>query len=147
MDFTDCDWGVTPPDTETKRLSTLEFSGMYYEPKEQPKLSLSDCVDFEKYNAKVEVIESSSLSREMKDVMRLFAYRFLKINFEAVANYYAFNATEEEKRVIERLRMVLVDGSIDGFFEDDLIRIREDVMASDTSWQTDHVTGYDYERE
>lgn len=46
---------------------------------------------------------------------------------------------------MERLRMVLVDGSIDGFIEDDLIRVREEVMSTDRRWQTDKVSGYDYE--
>lgn len=89
------------------------------------------------------MIEESSLSAEQKEIMKMFAYRFLKINFEAVASYYAFNATEEEQKVIERLRMVLVDGSVDGFIEDDLLRIREDVMNTDLDWQTQKISGYD----
>ena len=74
------------------------------------------------------MIEESGLSDKQKEVMKLFAYRFLKINFEGVANYYAFNASEEEKRVIERLRMVLVDSGVEGFIEDDLLKVRGVVM-------------------
>lgn len=56
--------------------------------------------------------------------MRLFAYRFLKIDFEAVADYYAHQASEEERRILSRLRTVLLDaGDVDGFIEDDLLRI------------------------
>lgn len=123
--------------TETEKLSSLEFTGMYYEPVNTPALTLKECVDTSKYEAKLQVIESSDLSEEQKIMMRTFAYRFIKINFEAVANYYQFNASEEEKRVLERLRTVLVDGSIDGFIEDDLIRVREDAMSSDDSWRED----------
>lgn len=153
------DWGldVWQPDetgddhdteriTETERLSSLDFTGMYYEPKRKPDLELSECIDTSKFDAKVAVIESSNLTSEQKAVMLMFAYRFIKINFEAVANYYEFNASDEEKAVIERLRMVLVDGSVDGFIEDDLIRVREEVMASDDSWMTENVSGYDYDR-
>lgn len=146
------DWGVDlgggdkeKTITETEKLSELKFNGMYYEPKNKPELSLQDCVDLEKFKAKMKVIQDSPLSDGQKELMTLFAYRFIKINFEAVANYYAFNATEDEKKVIERLRMVLVDGSIDGFIEDDLIRIREDVMSTDSSWQTEHSSVNDYE--
>ena len=57
--------------------------------------------------------------------MKLLAYRFIKIDFESIANYYAFNASDEEKKVIERLRCVLVDGSLDGFFEDRMLRIND----------------------
>ena len=57
--------------------------------------------------------------------MTMFAYRFLRIDFEMVANYYAFNASEEEKRIMERLRLVLVDGAIDGFYEDNMLRVND----------------------
>ncbi len=84
-----------------------------------------DCVNLEKFNKKIEVIENSNLSQKKKDVLKWFAYRFIKIDFENVANYYAFNASKEEQNVMERLRLVLVDGGIDGFIEDDLVRINE----------------------
>ena len=51
------------------------------------------------------------------------AHRFVRIDFEAVANYYAFNATDAEREALERLRCVLVDGGVEGFVEDDLLRI------------------------
>lgn len=129
--------------TATERLSELEFTGMYYEPEEVTNLKLDECIDDEKFGEKIKVIEESQLSDEQKQVMKWFAYRFLKINFEAVANYYAFCATEEEKRVMERLRMVLVDGGIEGFIEDDLIRVRGEVMATDDSWMEGGVSGYE----
>ena len=91
-------------------------------------MALVDCVDMAKFNAKVEAIENSALPDEMKAVMRLFAYRFIKIDFESVANYYAFNATDEEQKIMERLRLVLVDGSIDGFINDDIIKINQQIV-------------------
>lgn len=124
---------VTPEESATAKLSNLEYSGMYYEPEETPRLTLEQCVDTSKYDAKVRVIEESTLTEAQKAVMKLFAYRFLKINFEAVANYYAFNASAEEKRVIERLRMVLVDGGIDGFIEDDILRVRDIILNEEDS--------------
>lgn len=90
-----------------------------------PELKLSDSINLDLFEKKLEVIEQSSLSDEMKQVMKMFAYRFIKIDFESVANYYAFKATDEEKRIIERLRCVLVDGSIDGFIEDRMLRVNE----------------------
>lgn len=129
----------------TAKLSGLEFVGMYYEPTEMPNIRLQDCYDLEKYTAKLKVIEDSGLSAEQKEVMRMFAYRFIKINFEAVANYYAFNATEEEKAVIERLRLVLVDGSIGGFIEDDLLRVRQDVMDTELDFSNADEKYNDYE--
>lgn len=110
---------------ETEKLSELKFDTPYYEPKLIPNINLLDCVNLEKFDKKIEVIENSNLSQKKKDVLKWFAYRFIKIDFESVANYYAFNASKEEQSVMERLRLVLVDGGVDGFIEDDLIRINE----------------------
>lgn len=126
------DWGVDMPDSEeerekkeTEKLSELKFDTVYYTPELIQDIKLLDCIDFKKFDKKIEAIEKSCLSDEQKAVMKWFAYRFIRIDFESVANYYAFAATEEEKAVMERLRLVFVDGSIDGFIEDDLIRINE----------------------
>lgn len=111
--------------TETEKLSEVKFVDAYYQPKEQPDITLRDCIDTELFEKKVAFVDSLSLSDEMKQVMRLLAYRFIRIDFESVANYYAFNATEDEKRAIERLRCVLVDGSLDGFIGDSLLRVHQ----------------------
>ena len=111
--------------TETARLSELKFVDCYYTPEEKPNITLGDCVDLDLFKKKLEVIDNSSLSDEQKEVMKFFAYRFIKIDFENVANFYAFNATEDEKRIIERLRLVLVDGAIDGFYEDNMLKVND----------------------
>lgn len=109
---------------ETEKLSVLNYDTPYYQPSEIPSLRLEDCINADKYNAKIDAIEALSLPDETKEVLKMFAYRFLKIDFEAVANYYAFCASEEEKKGIERLRLVLVDGGgLNGFIEDDLLRV------------------------
>lgn len=112
--------------SETAKLSTLEYDPIYYEPKNRPNVALKDCVDLEKFNAKVDAIEQMDLTEEQKETLRLFAYRFIRIDFEAVANYYAFNASEEEKKAIERLRLVLVDsGEVGGYVEDGMLRVMD----------------------
>lgn len=113
--------------TETEKLSELKFESIYYEPEIKPNITLSDCLDLTKYRAKVNAIEEMDLSEDQKEVLKMFAYRFIKIDFENVANYYYFNASNEEQKAIERLRLVLVDGGIEGFIEDDLLRVMETV--------------------
>lgn len=117
------DWGIIIKDTEL--LSKLEYEGIYYEPEKQPNLKLEDCLDLTKFNKKNDIIKHSNLSEKQKEMLRWFTYRFIKIDFEAVANYYTYNATDEEKEVMERLRLVLIDNGVDGFIEDDLINIME----------------------
>ncbi len=122
------DWGIEMEDTrETAKLSELKFASIYYTPVEIPNISLKDCINTDKFDAKIKIIEDSDLSDEQKEIMKLFAYRFIKIDFESVANYYYFNANDEEKKVMERLRLVLCDSGIDGFIEDDLLKIYNDI--------------------
>ena len=97
-------------DKETAKLSGLEYDPLYYEPKNKPKLKLEDCLNLEKFNAKLSALKEYDLSEQQMEILKMFAYRFIKIDFEAVANYYAFNADENERKAIERLRLVLVDG-------------------------------------
>jgi len=112
-----------PMESETEKLSQLEFEDVYYQPKKLPNIKLSDCINTQLFDSKVAFINESNLKMEMKEMMKMFAYRFLKIDFESVANYYYFNASEEEKKVIERLRLVLCDGGLEGFIEDDILQI------------------------
>ena len=111
---------------KTEILSGLQYDALYYEPKNKPELRLADCINDEKFRAKIATLDEYQLTDEQKATLRMFAYRFLKIDFEAVANYYFFNATEEEKKAMERPRLVLVDnGSLGGFVEDAMIRISD----------------------
>jgi hypothetical protein len=118
------EWGLDlPVNSATEDLSNVQFEDVYYIPEEKPNISLIDCVDLTKFNQKIKLINDSKLNEEQKNILTLFAYRFIKIDFENVANYYFFNANEDEKNVIERLRLVLCDNGINGFIEDDLLRV------------------------
>jgi len=118
------DWGVNVPTVKnTELLSKLEYKSMYYEPENIPNINLSDCINLKKYNEKIQALDEFDLTKDQKEVLKMFAYRFIKIDFESVANYYEFNASDEEQKAIERLRLVLVDNGISGFVEDDLLKI------------------------
>ena len=53
-------------------------------------MKLIDAIDFTKFNEKVKALDEYDLTDEEKEVLKMFAYRFLKIDFEQVANYYFF---------------------------------------------------------
>tara|TARA_B100000287_G_C20641888_1_gene783770 strand:- start:894 stop:1619 length:726 start_codon:yes stop_codon:yes gene_type:complete len=117
-------WGVNVPTIKnTELLSKLEYNPVYYEPENNPEIKLEDCIDLDKYNAKLQALEDFDLTKKQKQLLKMFAYRFIKIDFENVANYYHYNATEKEQKAIERLRLVLTDNGIGGFIEDDLLQI------------------------
>lgn len=119
------EWGLEcKAEQKTSELSKIEFSDTYYKPSRFENLTLKDCIDTSLFDKKSDFIEKSKLKKEQKQTMKMFAYRFLKIDFEAVADYYTHNASDEEREVLARLRMVLLDsGHIDGFIQDDLLRI------------------------
>lgn len=122
-----------PTIKNTELLSGLEYESAYYEPEQKPSIKLEDCIDLDIYNKKLEVISKAKLPQEQKEVLRLLAQRFIKIDFENVANYYYFNASEEEQTILERLRVVLTDNGANGFIEDDLIRIMS-LTEQDDKW-------------
>ena len=131
-------WGLNIPTSKnTELLSDLKYEPLYYEPKNLPQISLKDCVDMSKFEEKVKALDEYKLTKEQKEVLKLFAYRFIKIDFEFVANYYAFNASEEEQKAIERLRLVLTDDGIKGFIEDDLLRVLGELDINETDEQND----------
>lgn len=118
------DWSVKVPTIkDTELLSGLEYKSMYYEPKDKPELKLEWCLNLDKFNEKVKALDEFDLTDKQKETLKTFAYRFIKIDFESVANYYYFNASDEEQKAIERLRLVLTDDGVSGFVEDDLLRI------------------------
>ena len=119
------EWGLEcKSEQKTSELSNIEFSDIYYKPSRFENLTLNDCIDRTLFDKKFDFIEKSKLTKEQKETMKMFSYRFLKIDFEAVADYYMYNASKEEREVIERLRLVLLDsGHIDGFIQDRLLNI------------------------
>lgn len=74
-------------------------------------------------------LKEYDLTDEEREVLKWFAYRFLKIDFQSVADYYWFNASEEMKKAIERLRLVLVDNGMEGYIEDDMLKITQDIIT------------------
>jgi len=118
------DWSVNVPTVKnTELLSGLEYKSMYYRPDVITDLNLKDCIDLSKYNEKVKMLDNFNITKSQKETLKMFAYRFIKIDFENVANYYYFNANEEEQKAIERLRLVLIDNGAQGFIEDDLLKV------------------------
>jgi hypothetical protein len=127
-------WGLDVEElTETGKLSQLKFESIYYEPEHKPNIKLEDCINLEKFDAKIKALDEFDLTKKQKEILKFFVYRFIKIDFENVANYYFFNASDEEKKAIERLRLVLCDTGLNGFIEDHLIQTIETIEG----WKND----------
>ena len=107
----------------TAVLSEISFKSMYYVPENKREVSLENCFDWQKFRAKIDIVEKANIDEGKKALYRALCYRFLRVDFERIADYYEFFASDEEKELIERLRLVLVDNGIEGFVEDDLLAI------------------------
>ena len=71
------DWGVKVPTIKnTELLSGLKYEPLYYEPKNEPNISLKDCINFTKYEKKIEALNEYSLTEEQKEILKIFANRF-----------------------------------------------------------------------
>ena len=126
------DWGVELPDFETEEDNKNELSEKYsqnigkvvYEPKETHHTVAELYTDnSKKFDELIETIQDE----ELKKMLRLRATWFVDFNFSKIADYYAYQATEEEQKCFEALGLVLLD--LDGLIENgfsDLIKDYDD---------------------
>lgn len=66
-----------PLKSKTEELSKLQYNSCYYEPKEKPALKMEDCVNLDKFNAKLQALKEYDLTEKQREVLKLFAYRFI----------------------------------------------------------------------
>jgi len=72
----------------------------------------------------IEKIESSSVDNEIKDFLKLSAYRHLKFNYEKIANYYA-HSNKEIQELMEDSYLVIID--FNKAIEDGLINLEDEI--------------------
>lgn len=87
---------------------TMKVSKIQYEPL-GISVDLDDLYDTEKYNKLIQEIEASNLSEEEKEFLRLAAGRFVRFDFDNIAEYYCTNASPEMQRLMEKLALIIVD--------------------------------------
>lgn len=76
-----------------------------YEPK-QTDHKIKDLYQPEhKFDEEIEAIEN----KELREMLQARAYNFYVFNYEKIADYYAYQATPQEQRIIEKLALVLLD--------------------------------------
>lgn len=102
-------WGVELFEEEEKNLLSKNYvhkdATVIYEPK-NTNHKPTDLYELEtKFNTEIEEIENA----EIKDLLKLRVSFFCKLNFSKIADYYAYQATDKEKRIFEKLALVLLD--------------------------------------
>lgn len=83
-----------------------EIGTVIYEPKEtNHKPSDLYTMDYERFSDLINKVEDG----EIREMLLIRANWFAEFNFARVADYYAYQATKEEKRAFEALGLVLLD--------------------------------------
>lgn len=101
------DWGMNPADwpNQTSNEYSQKLGEVVYEPKET-KWKIKDLFEKEtKFDAEIEEIENE----ELKEMLRARVAYFHNYNYAKIADYYAYQATPEEQRILEKLAFVLLD--------------------------------------
>lgn len=95
-----------------------------YEPQDG-EISLSECYDTTKTDTLVSAINSAEISEDVKEFLKVAAYRHVAFNYEKIADYYA-KATKEVQQLMEDSALVIVD--FDKAIEDGYVKMSKDFM-------------------
>lgn len=101
------DWGMNPTDwpNQTNDEYSQKLGEVVYEPKES-KHKIKDLFQPEtKFDTEIEAIENE----ELKEMLKARVSYFHNFNYAKIADYYAYQATPEEKKILEKLAFVLLD--------------------------------------
>lgn len=90
-----------------ENIYTKKIDAPVYEPK-GAKPAISDLVGTEKTAALLDEIEARDIPEDIKEFLRIAAYRHLVFNFEAIAEYYA-HADVETQELMENSALVIID--------------------------------------
>lgn len=96
-----------------------------YEPQEGD-VSLSDCYDTTKVDSLVSAIDSAEISEDVRQFLKVAAYRHVKFNYEKVADYYA-KAPRGVQELMEDSALVIID--MDKAIEDGFVKLSKDFLA------------------
>lgn len=119
---------IAEPDYETIRYDELDINGIVddfempdetksytnkiqvpaYEPKREKAPEFSEMVDEEKTRGLIEEIDRTGMPEEVKQFLRLGAYRHLKFNYKNIAEYYA-HADKDVQELMEKSALIIID--------------------------------------
>lgn len=120
-------WGLDIPGTEEeeeelKEEYSAKLGEVIYEPK-NTKHKIADLFSREtKFDAEIEALKND----ELKEMLKARSAFFGSFNYAKIADYYAYQATGEEKQIMEKLALVLLDR--DKLIENGFSEIIDSVM-------------------
>ena len=126
------EWGLIEDEWNKEKLDdeySQKLGEVIYEPKES-KHQISDIFTPEiKYNEEINKLTNEPL----KEMLKARVAYFSTFNFSKIADYYAYQATPEEQRIMEKLALVLLDK--DKLIEYGFSKLMTDVTESENEEQ------------
>ena len=130
----------------TKKIKIPKF-----EPDES-NVSLEDCVDVDRYIALLRDIDTrlskNKITPEEAKFLKLCATRWIKFDYENVAQYFATKASPEVQDCLEKSAMILID--VNKAFENTIVASRdyiEDISKSYIAENIDKYQDVDFNRD
>lgn len=102
------EWSNVDKDGDLNKKYSHKIKTPIYTPRNRTTISIYECYDPQKYYRLVRRIESSNVSQEEKDFLKLAASRFIVFSYEDIAEYYA-NASKDMQELMEKLALVIID--------------------------------------
>ena len=104
------DWGVDltffeKKEDELDEQYSEKIGQVTYEPKDTNHIPTDLFIKETKFDNDIEKIQN----KEIKELLKLRTAFFTKFKFSKIADYYAYQANDEEKRIFEKLALVLLD--------------------------------------
>lgn len=107
------DWGVKVLSKEENKsildsIYTSKITSPIYEPKAEIQPNISECVNIEKYNNFLELIDKIEIEENKKNFLKLLATRFIEFNFRNIAEFYC-HENKEIQDIMEKMACVIID--------------------------------------
>ena len=105
-EFDMADFGFDMKEDEDETY-TRKVEGLYYEPS-GIRPTVGELVDTAEYDEKMGIVAAAEVTEEVRGFLAMAAARFLRFDYEAIAEYYC-NAPESEREAMRELWLVIVD--------------------------------------
>jgi uncharacterized protein YjgD (DUF1641 family) len=108
FDGFDIDWGLSDESKEELEKKYTEKTDIpQYEPTDK-EWELNDLYDDEKKQQLIDEINQADIEVEVKEFLKMAAYRHVKFNYKRIADFYA-KADKEIQELMEKSALVIID--------------------------------------
>lgn len=125
----------------------MEYTKKVKIPKFEPNdenIDLEDCINVDKYLFLLRDIDLELKNKEITEneakFLKLCATRWIKFNYENVAQYYATKSSPAFQRCLEKSAMVLID--INKAFESSIVKSKQYIEKITNEYMNENVDNY-----